>query len=121
MVVFLAHWCPHCNAEIPVLLEWQEAGRIPDDLAIVGVSTGVNEAAPNYPPDEWLTDMGWPWPVLADSPPTNESAGTAADAYGVNAYPFFTIVDDDGTVLLRGSGEKSLDELDALVSEALGT
>ncbi|MET0460112.1 MAG: hypothetical protein ABW195_12755, partial [Ilumatobacteraceae bacterium] len=29
MVVFLAHWCPHCNAEVPVLLEWEESGDIP--------------------------------------------------------------------------------------------
>ena len=32
MVVFLAHWCPHCNAEIPVLNEWRDSGEIPDGL-----------------------------------------------------------------------------------------
>jgi thiol-disulfide isomerase/thioredoxin len=120
MVIFLAHWCPHCNAEIPVLLEWQAAGGIPDELEIVGVSTGVSPEAPNYPPDEWLADRGWPWPVLADSAPTEESPGAAAAAYGVSGFPFFTIVAEDGTVLARGSGEKTIDELDALVSEALG-
>ena len=30
MVVLLAHWCPHCNAEIPVLNEWRDSGEIPD-------------------------------------------------------------------------------------------
>jgi len=22
MIVFLAHWCPHCNREVPRLIEW---------------------------------------------------------------------------------------------------
>ena len=32
MLVFLAHWCPHCNAEIPVLQQWEASGAIPEDL-----------------------------------------------------------------------------------------
>ena len=51
MVVLLAHWCPHCNAEIPVLNEWRDSGEIPDGLNIVGVSTGASADAPNFPPD----------------------------------------------------------------------
>ena len=58
MVVLLAHWCPHCNAEIPVLNEWRDSGGVPEGLNIVGVSTGVSPDAPNYPPDEWLTSNG---------------------------------------------------------------
>jgi hypothetical protein len=66
MVVLLAHWCPHCNAEIPVLNEWRDSGEVPDGLNIVGVSTAVSADAPNYPPNEWLQEMDWRWPVLAD-------------------------------------------------------
>ena len=29
MVIFLAHWCPHCNAEIPRLLDLEAAGASP--------------------------------------------------------------------------------------------
>ena len=36
MVVVLAHWCPHCNDEIPRLIGLEEDGRFPDDLKIVG-------------------------------------------------------------------------------------
>ena len=41
MVVFLAHWCPHCNREIPRLIEWQQSGAVPDGLKVVGVATAV--------------------------------------------------------------------------------
>ena len=115
MVVFLAHWCPHCNREIPRILEWAEAGRVPEGLEIVGVATGTDESAPNYPPSTWLADLGWTYPTLADSPEFR-----AAQAYGVSGFPFFTIVDDTGKVLGRFSGELEVDDLDATVRSALG-
>jgi thiol-disulfide isomerase/thioredoxin len=114
MVVFLAHWCPHCNAEIPVLLEWQESGEMPDELQISGVSTAATPDRPNYPPDQWLQEKGWAWPVLAD-----DDQLTAANAYGVTGFPYFVIVDADGNVVVRNSGEIPLEDLDAMVDEAI--
>jgi thiol-disulfide isomerase/thioredoxin len=114
MIVFLAHWCPHCNDEIPVLLEWRDSGAIPDDLQIFGVSTAVDPGRPNYPPGEWLVEKGWDWPVLAD-----DAEFDAANAYGVTGFPFFTIVDADGNVAVRGSGEFPIDQLDALVDSVV--
>ena len=40
MVIFLAHWCPHCNAEVPKLLQLREDGRIPEGVNVVAGSTG---------------------------------------------------------------------------------
>jgi len=114
MVVFLAHWCPHCNAEVPRLIEWKNMGMVPEGLDVIGVSTGVAADRPNYPPSEWVVEKQWPWTVLADSVTQD-----AAMAYGVSGYPFFTIIGADGTVKLRASGEKSIDEIDALVDAAL--
>lgn len=115
MVVFLAHWCPHCNAEIPRLIEWAEGGGVPEGLQIVGVSTSVDANAPNYPPSEWIIDKDWPWPVMADS-----ADRTAAQMYGVGGFPQFVIVGADGTVLYRNSGEMEVEDIDAAVDQALG-
>ena len=114
MLVFLAHWCPHCNREIPRLIEWQASGAVPADLQIIGVSTGVANDRPNYPPSQWVVEKGWPWPVMADS-----EAMDAARAYGVSGYPFFTIVGADGKVKVRGSGELEIDQLNQIVDAAL--
>ena len=114
MIVFLAHWCPHCNDEIPVLLEWRDSGAIPAELQIFGVSTAVSDERPNYPPGEWLQEKEWAWPVLAD-----DAQLTAANAYGVTGFPYFVIVDADGNVAVRGSGELPIDELAALVDAAI--
>jgi cytochrome c biogenesis protein CcmG/thiol:disulfide interchange protein DsbE len=112
MLVFLAHWCPHCNAEIPALLEWRDSGAIPPDLQIFGVSTAVSPDRPNYPPGQWLQDKGWEWPVLAD-----DVEFTAGTAYGVTGFPGVILIDADGNVVVRGSGEISIDDLDVLVNQ----
>lgn len=115
MVVFLAHWCPHCNNEIPVLNEWRDSGQIPADLRIVGVSTAVSDQRPNYPPSEWLVEKDWQWDVIADSPDQR-----AMDAYGVTGFPFFTLLDADGNVVQRGSGEIPLEGLNQLAALVAG-
>ena len=114
MVVFLAHWCPHCNREVPRLIEWQASGAIPADLQIIGVSTAVASDRPNYPPSQWVVDKAWPWPVIADS-----EAMDAANAYGVSGFPFFALVGADGKVKVRASGEIEIDQLTQIVNAAL--
>jgi thiol-disulfide isomerase/thioredoxin len=114
LVVFLAHWCPHCNAEIPRLIEWKDSGAMPADLGVVGVSTGARDDAPNWPPSQWVVDKAWPWPVMADS----EDQG-AALAFGVSGYPGLILLNGDGKVLARRSGEASIDELKAWAQEFL--
>ena len=114
LVVFLAHWCPHCNAEIPRLIEWKDSGAMPADLGVVGVSTGARDDAPNWPPSQWVVDKAWPWPVMAD----NEDQ-SAAVAFGVSGYPGLILLNGDGKVLARRSGEASIDELKAWAQEFL--
>ena len=113
-VVFRAHWCPHCNAEIPRLIEWKDSGAMPGDLEVIGVSTGARDDAPNWPPSQWVVDKAWPWPVMADS----EDQG-AALAFGVSGYPGLILLNGDGKVLARRSGEASIEDLKAWAQEFL--
>ncbi len=120
MVVFLAHWCPHCNAEVPRLNELRDEGRFPEGLNIVAVSTGVNPGRPNFPPSQWFDDMDWTYPVLVDGVDMQRQTYIAADAYGLDAYPFIALLDADGAVAARWSGEHEPDEVIELISEHLG-
>lgn len=118
MIAFLAHWCPHCQAEVPRLVEWSKQGGAGFDLEVVAVSTAVNAQQPNYPPSAWLEREQWPaaWPVIADSEEMEVSA-----AFGQAGFPFFVFVDADGTVLHRHAGELGLDAIKALVAETFGS
>jgi len=114
LVVFLAHWCPHCNDEIPELLALDEAGDLPEGLDIVGVSTAVDAAAENYPPSEWVDAKGWKWQMMADDEELN-----AIKAYGGTSFPFSVVLDADGNVLARRAGSGTAAEIKAFLDEAL--
>ena len=116
LLVFLAHWCPHCNREVPEVIKLNDAGGIPADLDVVGISTAVASDRPNYPPSEWIVDKGWPFPTMADS-----ENSEALSAFGGTGFPFLVMVDSDGTVLARQSGESTADELGAWIDATLAT
>lgn len=116
MLVFLAHWCGHCNAEIPELNNWKAVGNVPEDMNVIGIATSVQATAPNFPPSEWLENKQWTWPVMADS---RESV--AAEAFGLTGFPYIVIVGDDGTVLSRWSGQVGQLGIEQRVAAALGS
>ena len=75
LVMFFAHWCPHCQAELPRVISWAKAGAIPEGVEVIGVATGTDSARPNYPPSSWLKDIGWTYPTMADSPQSTAASG----------------------------------------------
>lgn len=115
-VVFLAHWCPHCNDEIPVINQLRDEGRIPDGINVVGVSTAFNPGRPNWPPGEWLDDMDWTFTAIPDGIDTEREAYIAATDFGIGGFPFSMLVDGNGIVTARWSGSKPIDELESLVT-----
>jgi len=117
MIVVMAHWCPHCNDEVPKLVEWGASGDVPDGLQVVGISTAAREGTPNFPPASWVADdMGWEWPVIAD-----DEEQTAARAVGTTGYPFIMFVDADGNLLFRVSAELPIEDVQALADQAAAT
>ena len=110
LAVFLAHWCPHCNREVPRINELRDEGAFPEGLNIVGVSTGLSPDRPNWPPSEWFVDMDWTYPVIADGVDMQRETFIAADAYGLSGFPFITLIGSDGKVLARWSGEMDKDD-----------
>ena len=115
MVVFLAHWCPHCNREIPVLNEWKAEGLVPPNLRIVGITTASKADQANWPPSKWIVAMKWSFDQFADSEKQD-----AAAAYGVTGYPYLVFIDAKGNVTSRASGEIPKDQLTAAAKEAVG-
>jgi thiol-disulfide isomerase/thioredoxin len=115
LVVFVAHWCPHCQREVPLLVNWMSSGQKPANLDVVAVSTANDLSDVNSPASDWLKRENWPTPVMADS-----SDNTAANAYGLPGYPYLVMLDGNGKVTARTSGELTVDELNTFVNGALG-
>jgi thiol-disulfide isomerase/thioredoxin len=119
MLVFLAHWCPHCNAEVPRLNDWKHSGAVPPELNVIGVATAVSSTSANFPPATWFSNKGWEWPVMVDEAAGDGAAGKAAQTYGATGWPYFVIVGADGKVKVRVSGEVEISELQTIVDAAL--
>ena len=112
LFVFLAHWCTHCRAELPILVDWLEAGGA-RDLQVVGVVTLTDPLRPNFPPRPWIEAGGWPGVILVDGGDSQVAA-----AYGLTATPYFVVTDAEDRVVARASGELPTSELDRLVDLA---
>ncbi len=112
LIVFVAHWCPHCQAEVPRIVDHLADSPMPDDVELLAVSTSANPDAPNYPADAWLDEEGWTAPTLDDVD------NSVAQQFGLSAFPFFVAVDAEGAVVARGSGELTMDQFDTLVEAA---
>ncbi|MGH9084006.1 MAG: TlpA family protein disulfide reductase [Acidimicrobiales bacterium] len=115
VIVFLAHWCPHCQREVPLLSDHLADHPLPAGVDLRTVATSTSTDRPNYPPSAWLDREGWPGPVLADS-----ADSTAAQAFGLTGFPYFVAVNADGDVVGRVAGEITADQLDQLAALALG-
>jgi cytochrome c biogenesis protein CcmG/thiol:disulfide interchange protein DsbE len=110
VILFLAHWCPHCQAEVPVVQAWVDGGNLPDDVELISVSTAIDPNRPNYPPSEWFERENWTAPVIEDE------SGAVANAYGMTAFPYFVFVNADGTVAGRITGEVPASDLDTIIA-----
>jgi thiol-disulfide isomerase/thioredoxin len=111
LLIFVAHWCPHCQREVPVLTQWQKSGGVPGGVDVIGVATGTDTSLPNYPPSQWLADEQFPFSVMADS-----DSQTAAAAFGLSSYPYFVLLDSNGKVVQRASGEIDPNSLTPLLN-----
>lgn len=113
VIMFVAHWCPHCQREVPLIAAHLKETGMPDGVELVAVSTAVAEERGNYPPKAWLDREGWEIPTMADS-----ADSSAAKTYGLPSFPYFLAVDADGKVVYRTTGEISVDQFDQLVDAA---
>lgn len=101
VVAFIAHWCPHCQREVPLIVGLNDDGKLPKDVEFIGVSTSVDETRGNYPPSKWLSKEQWPWRTIAD-----DQSSTLLEAFGGSGFPYLVYVNADGTVQARTSGEQ---------------
>lgn len=97
-IVFLAHWCPHCQREVPIIQEYINVLGLPEGVDLIAVATSIDKGRENYPPTDWLQSEGWSSPAIFD---LNKEI---ANAYGLTAFPYWVFVDKDFNILARRTG-----------------
>ena len=115
-ILFVAHWCSHCQAEVPAVQAWvDETGGV-EGVEIVAVSTAVVPERSNYPPSEWFAAEAWSSLIMAD-----DIDASSFIAYGGRAIPFWVFVDGAGKVYHRIEGEVDLVTLESVMNELAAT
>lgn len=98
-IYFLAHWCGHCQEEVPEIVGLVEEGGKPDNLDVYGVSSLVDAARGNYPPVRWLDIEKWEFPVIRD-----DVDNSMFSSMGGQGTPYTIYVDADNNIVARSSG-----------------
>jgi thiol-disulfide isomerase/thioredoxin len=98
VLVIWASWCPHCQAELPVLVPAVQAR---DGVEMVSVTTAVGQQ-PGPTPSEFLADEGLTLTTAVD-----DEAGTLMQGLGVTSFPTVYYVGADGAVVDVTVGESS--------------
>jgi thiol-disulfide isomerase/thioredoxin len=114
IILFVAHWCPHCQEEIPVVRDWLAGDPLGGDIDLYTVATFTDPTRSNFPPTTWLEAENWDAPVILD-----DENSTAARSFGITAVPAWVFVWEDGTVAFRGTGKPDGAALDSVVTTLL--
>jgi thiol-disulfide isomerase/thioredoxin len=101
-----ASWCPHCQAELPVL------DRVMKDSSGVGFVTIVTAIGtqPGPTPQEYMLQNQLDFPVAVD-----DEGQTLAAAFGIQSFPTLFFVNSDGTVATQLSGEVAETDLRSII------
>lgn len=99
VIYFLAHWCSHCQAEVPVIQKLIDEGSQPEGLDIYAVSTAVDEGGGNFPPQFWLEDEHFAPVTVRD-----DQSSSALAAFGGSGFPFVVYLDGNNQVVARSAG-----------------
>ncbi|MEZ5410438.1 MAG: TlpA disulfide reductase family protein [Acidimicrobiales bacterium] len=116
VIYFVAHWCPHCQAEVPLIQQLIDSGQKPDNVDIYAVSTAVRPESGNYPPSTWLDREGFSSVTMRD-----DGGSSAVLAFGAGGFPYAVYLDSQNRVIARSAGELGIDgiaQMWALTSES---
>ena len=118
IVVLLAHWCPHCQVEVPLVQNWVESGGLPEGVDLYGATVLTNRVRDGrtWPPQDWLESEGWTSPTIKD-----DQQNSIVNAYGMTGTPTYVVLGPDNENLGRISGEIGLGGLETLAGLAAGS
>lgn len=115
IVYFLAHWCPHCQEELPLVQRLVNEGSFPEGVELIAVSTALNAERPNYPASAWFETEAFSGDIMRDS-----ELNEALIAFGGSGFPYAVALDGDNNLLARVGGQQSEDATLEFWSAAAG-
>ncbi len=115
LVVFWANWCPHCQAELPVVQQVWEAADGRYNVLTVASAQEANPTSAQYSTAEkFIETVGMTMPTIDDSD------NKALDTWGVQGFPSIYVVDSSGKIVDQPSPGASASQLEQTLKSVAG-
>ena len=111
--LFVAHWCPFCQEEIPEVKKWIEDNDILNkgvNVVLIVTSTDSNKVKLSTRLLGFIMKVG-KYPVIYD-----DSTNSLADYFGVSYFPSWVFTESNGQVAFTHAGKIGLEELTKLIN-----
>lgn len=107
IVMIVSHTCHFCRDEVPKLAKWlgTDMSKYPN-VEFLAISSSATPGSEAYPPSSWFKGAKYTLPVLVD-----DNKNSASTAYGLRAFPYFVVLDQNMVVLTRESGIQSQQQI----------
>jgi hypothetical protein len=83
---------------------------LPENVEVVAIVTAVNDGRSNFPPSAWFANEGYTGTAVVDN-----DANAILNSFGVTRFPFWVVVDGNGTVVDRVTGAVTVETLNQMV------
>lgn len=110
---FWATWCPPCKAEMPdIQALYEEYGENSEDVIILGIaSPNVGREGSTEDIKAFLSENNYTYPVVMDED------GMMAYAYGISSLPTTYMIDSNGNLFGRVSGQLTKDIMKNIITQ----
>lgn len=101
-----AHWCPHCQKELPIIQQLSKEQAADVNFLTLTTAAGQQPASAQYAtPATLMQTQGITIPTLRDD------GAAGMKELGVSGFPTLFVIDADGNVQGKASGEMPKDQL----------
>jgi thiol-disulfide isomerase/thioredoxin len=113
MVVAWAHWCPHCQKELPQIQQVSQDTKDKYNFITFTTSAQPGQGPEGYQdPQQFIDTVGLTIPVIDDAD------GSIAKAWGVQGFPSIWVLDSQGRIAEKASGEQGKQKLLDMLNSA---
>jgi hypothetical protein len=114
VILFVSHACgADCDTAVADLVAWDAANDPADGVELMIMSVEEDSGGVNYPPGDWLAELGWTGPTARD-----DGSGTVFESFGMSATPSWMVLNNLSFVLDRGEGVLDSDGVQRLADIA---
>lgn len=108
LIDFWGTWCAPCLALTPKLVALHNKYQSVLDIISIASNSKIKDV------ENYIKKNKINWTQIVEDDKNKEIFGSKM--FAVNTYPTFILIDENGKIVLRGTGEKALDEAERIIA-----